>query len=72
MPNNIDEIMSKLCQDDITADDINEYLDESSDFVFELEIITLLKDLGFATSHGRIYKDPIDGKMRESDIKARK
>jgi hypothetical protein len=62
----------KLCQDEITSDDINDYLDESSDFVFELETLKLLSNLGFRTSHGGTYVDPIEGKIREYDIRARK
>jgi hypothetical protein len=64
--------MSKLLQDEISIKDINNYLEESSDFLFELEILKLLKDMDFETSHGGAYTDPIEGKIREYDIRAKK
>ncbi len=64
--------MAKLNLDPIEKTDIVEYLDEYSDFSFELKVLNLLCEMGFSCEHSGIYEDPITKKTREFDIRARK
>lgn len=62
----------KLKNDPITKDDIAEYLQESSDFAFEVLVLRKLTSLGFTCEHAGTYEDPITKKTREFDIRATK
>lgn len=62
--------MAKLKDEPITQDDLLKYLDESSDFAFELRVLKLIHYYGFACKHGGPYSDPITGKTRQFDIRA--
>lgn len=64
--------MAKLKNIEISASDINEYLDSYSDFSFEVKTQKELVNLGFQCQHGGTYEDPITGKSREFDIRATK
>lgn len=62
----------KLREEAIGAADIKEYLEGVSDFAFEMEVLSELERLGFACEHGGTYTDPVTGKARQFDIRARK
>ncbi|NCP67948.1 hypothetical protein GW832_06605 [bacterium] len=62
--------MSKLSPDPITQSDIKKYLNNYSDFSFELQVLKKFTDLGFECSHGGTYEDPVTNKSREYDIRA--
>jgi hypothetical protein len=63
--------MAKLKTDAIKASDIAEFLERSSDFSFEMAVLHELTALGFSCTHGGTYRDPITGKNREFDIRAK-
>lgn len=62
--------MSKLSTDPITKSDVKRYLNNYSDFSFELKVLKRLVDLGFQCSHSGTYTDPVTNKSREYDIRA--
>lgn len=62
--------MAKLHEDEITLEDIVNFLENESDFSFEMKVLHKLGELGFSCEHGGIYKDPITQKRREFDIRA--
>lgn len=62
--------MVKLKTTPIVAPDLIEYLDEHSDFSFEIETLRALIKLGFTCEHGGTYEDPATQKPREYDIRA--
>jgi hypothetical protein len=62
--------MAKLSPTPIAQHDIEEYLNNYSDFSFELRVLKALVDLGLQCQHGGTYEDPITGKSREFDIRA--
>ena len=62
--------MNKLISNPITKSDLEEYLNNYSDFSFELRVLKKFVDLGLECSHGGTYEDPITGKTRQFDIRA--
>ncbi|REK05510.1 MAG: hypothetical protein DWQ37_23650 [Planctomycetota bacterium] len=56
----------------LTAGDITEYLDTSSDFAFELQCLELLTHWKYECTHGGSYIDPITQKPRQFDIRLHK
>ncbi|MFW6029744.1 MAG: hypothetical protein ACOCRO_05765 [Halanaerobiales bacterium] len=62
--------MAKLKKEPIVKDDLVEYLEEYSDFSFELKVLNSLIDMEFSCEHGGTYTDPITKKTREFDIRA--
>jgi len=62
--------MSKLSTDPVTQSDIKRYLNNYSDFSFELQVLKKYTDLGFECTHGGTYEDPVTNKSREYDIRA--
>lgn len=62
--------MAKLSETKIEKKDIEEYLNNYSDFSFEIKALKKLTDLKFTCQHGGTYQDPITGKAREFDIRA--
>ncbi len=64
--------MAKLKTDPITAADMVEFLDYSSDFGFELQVLNALVSLGFQCDHGGTYTDPVTERPRQYDIRATK
>ena len=64
--------MAKLVSGAITKAEINEYLNNYSDFSFELRVLKKLSDLGFDCRHSGVYEDPVTKKSREYDIRAEK
>ena len=64
--------MAKLKDIAITENDIHEYLQQYSDFAFEVKVLQKLNSLGFECQHAGTYEDPVTGKTREFDIRAEK
>ncbi len=64
--------MAKLKSTAIGASDLLEYLNDYSDFSFEINVLKLLVDAGFECEHGGSYQDPATQKTREFDIRATK
>jgi len=64
--------MPKLKKQPISAVELSEFLDTSSDFAFELRCLELLSELGFQCQHAGSYVDPITKKSRQVDIRAQK
>lgn len=64
--------MAKLKHTHITKVDIDQYINEFSDFRFEVLVLRELNMLGFDCEHAGTYDDPITNKTREFDIRARK
>lgn len=64
--------MAKLKSNPIQKSDIVEYLDSSSDFSFELSVLQMLRTNDVSCEHGGLYEDPVTGKSREFDIRAKK
>ena len=62
--------MAKLRSDAIVENDLLEFLNNYSDFSFEVEVLRLLVSCGFECEHGGSYKDPVTNKTREFDIRA--
>lgn len=63
--------MAKARKDPIALNDIEEFVNESSDFDFELKVVEKLARLGFECQHSGLYDDPVTGKGRQFDIQAR-
>ncbi len=56
----------------ITRDDVLAFLESAADFSFEMRVLKQLRHLGFECEHGGTYKDPLLGKARQYDIRARR
>jgi hypothetical protein len=56
---------------EITADDISTYLSTRDDFDLELFAYRTLRECGFVAHHGGRYIDPVAGKPRQYDVRAR-
>lgn len=63
--------MPKLKNDPIVKEDLDEYLNSCSDFSFELSVLKMLRENSISCEHGGLYDDPITGKSREFDIRAK-
>lgn len=64
--------MAKLKSDSITSADLIDFLDNQSDFGFEIKVLRMLTDEGFECEHGGTYQDPVTDKPRQFDIRATK
>lgn len=64
--------MAKLKPDPVGQPELTDFLDNHSDFSFELQVLNTLVGLGFACEHGGSYEDPVTKKPREFDIRATK
>tara|TARA_R110002095_G_scaffold51046_1_gene44680 strand:- start:1790 stop:2686 length:897 start_codon:yes stop_codon:yes gene_type:complete len=62
--------MAKLKTDSIAQADLIDFLDNHSDFSFELQVLNTLMDNGFSCEHGGSYEDKATKKAREYDIRA--
>ena len=64
--------MTKKAPDTSTtvADDVKSFLEQSSDFGFEVATLKVLRDLNFRTLHSGTYTDQVSGKIRQFDIRA--
>lgn len=56
---------------EISSAELNEYVDGSSSFAFELQVLKRFNDLEFRCEHGGSYVDAASGKVRQFDIRAR-
>jgi hypothetical protein len=62
--------VAQLRHDAITEDDLVGYVEDDSDFAFEMTTLQLLKSLPFKCEHGGTYKDSVTGVARQFDIRA--
>jgi hypothetical protein len=62
--------MAKIQDNKIEKTDIEQYLNNYSDFSFEVKVLKTLTSLGFNCKHSGTYEDPITKKTREFDIRA--
>ena len=62
--------MAKLKLDEVTAEDLEAYVETISDFAFEQRVFARLVELRFEAKHNGTYSDPVTGKPREFDIRA--
>lgn len=51
--------------------DLAEFLAQESDFGFEMETLATLRSIGLSAEHAAVYADPITGRLRAYDIRAR-
>jgi len=62
--------MAKLKKDPIAEADLQHFVNNDSDFSFEMEVLHRLRELEFGCSHAGTYQDPVSGKIRQFDIRA--
>jgi len=62
--------MAKLRDAPISAKDLADFATTSSDFGFEMQVLTRLRAGGFSCSHSGTYRDPVTAKIRQFDIRA--
>jgi hypothetical protein len=62
--------MDKQRKASIDAADLQRFVEEASDFAFEMRVLSCLCEAGFTCSHSGTYQDPITGKLRQFDIRA--
>ncbi|MBT2336664.1 hypothetical protein J7E49_22490 [Variovorax paradoxus] len=63
--------MAKLRTAGIGILDLKDYLSTASDFSFEMRVLKALRQKRLSCEHGGHYEDPVTGKSREFDIRAR-
>jgi hypothetical protein len=63
--------MAKYKTDPIASEDLEEFINTKSDFGFEMKVLHTLRDLQFLCHHGGTYDDPVTGRPRQFDIRAR-
>src|SRR6266576_3513075 len=61
-----------LKTDAITETALNDFVAKDSDFGFEMRVLRQLRDLQFECLHSGMYQDPVSGKIRQFDIRARR
>lgn len=64
--------MAKLKSALITQKDLEEFIASGSDFAFEMTVLSLLRKIGFNSSHSGTYQDPVTKKIRQFDLRASK
>jgi hypothetical protein len=64
--------MAKLKSTPITQKDLEEFIASGSDFAFEMKVLSLLRKMGFNSSHSGTYQDPVTKKIRQFDLRASK
>ncbi len=64
--------MPRLNRDPVGEPELTDFLNNHSDFSFEINVLKTLVGLGFACEHGGSYKDPVTNKPRAFDIRATK
>jgi hypothetical protein len=62
--------MAKPKNDAITEHDLVTFVENVSDFGFEMRVLRELQNLMFECAHGGTYEDPITHKIRQFDIRA--
>jgi hypothetical protein len=56
----------------ITEAELNQFVDNDSDFAFEMRVLNEFNRLKFFGQHSGTYKDPVTGKARQFDLRVRK
>jgi hypothetical protein len=56
----------------IDVADLTEFLDNHSDFTFEIKVLKMIRGESFECEHHGSYDDPVTKKPREFDIRARR
>ncbi len=56
----------------VTDKHLLEFVENDSDFAFEMKVVAELRSLQFECSHSGTYQDPVTEKMRQFDIRASK
>jgi hypothetical protein len=64
--------MPKARPDRILEKDIIEFVEQDSDFGFEMKVLNQLRSLNFECSHSATYQDPVTDLIRQFDIRAQK
>jgi hypothetical protein len=54
----------------ITPREIEDFVKSSSDFAFEMRVLSRLNNLGFVCMHSGTYQDPVKNVFRQFDIRA--
>jgi hypothetical protein len=54
----------------ITQSDLQRFVENDSDFAFEMQVLAQLRTLGFHSEHSGTYRDPVTDKVRQFDIRA--
>lgn len=62
--------MSKFRADTITAKDLEDFVNQESDFAFEMRVLEQSRLLGCACTHSGTYRDLVSDKTRQYDIRA--
>lgn len=55
----------------LTQADLAHYVSQEADFAFEMAVLHAIRGTGFEAEHAAAYKDPITGRIRAFDIRAR-
>jgi YD repeat-containing protein len=55
----------------LTQADLAQYVAQEADFAFEMAALHAIRDAGFDAEHAAAYKDPVTGRIRAYDIRAR-
>lgn len=63
--------MAQLSEKPITGKDIMEYVSARDDFALEMQTFEACIERGMIATHGGAYTDPVTGKTRQYDIRAR-
>jgi hypothetical protein len=64
-------VAKNLSDKPIAAADLSEFVRDHDDFSFELEVLSVTQGLGFPATHAGSYEDPVTGKPRQFDIRAK-
>ena len=51
--------------------DLAQFITQEANFAFEMKALASIRDAGFQAEHAATYKDPVSGKLRAFDIRAR-
>lgn len=55
----------------LTEVDVSQFVSQEANFAFEMAALSAVRDAGFDAEHAASYKDPVTGKLRAFDIRAR-
>jgi len=62
--------MAKLQTSPISAQDLSDFATNDSDFGFEMNVLSRLRQERFSCLHSGTYRDPVTNKVRQFDIRA--
>ena len=57
--------MAQLNKNPIGAAELTQFVNERSDFAFEMEVLARLRGAEFVCSHSGTYRDPVTEKIRQ-------